>query len=90
MKDQTKSVYKIEKNLVAREQIASDGKTIYDAIVLSDNAYGTLHFDGASKIASLRIYTNLERHHVPPRLDRSVEAILGRTATSYRIEEARP
>jgi len=88
--DHSKIVYGIEQNSVTREQTASDGKISHDAILLSANAYGTLDFEEESKIVSLRIFTNLERHHAPPRLNRCVEAILGRTATSYTIEEQRP
>ncbi len=90
LNDNTEIIYVVEKKHVTREQKVSDNKISRDAIALAENAYGIFDFDEASKLASLRILTKLERHHAPPRLNRSIEAILDHTASSYSIEEASP
>lgn len=90
MDDRSEIVYAIEKSRVTREQKLSDGKTRRDTLTLVEGDYGTLDFDETSKVASLRILTNHERDQARPRLNRSIEAIPARAASSYTIEEARP
>lgn len=82
--------YGVEANLVTRNQETSGVAPIREYFVLAENTKASFAFDEASRLTSLRILKDLELFMTPPRLERFVEAILGRTATSYTIDGGKP
>ena len=77
-KDGSRIAYACENNLIKRTQIRSNGSTQNETLTLDEKAVGIFGVQDEARIATLSVQTNLGLNSTQRRLDRSIQAVIGR------------
>ena len=76
--DGSQIAYACENNWIQRTQIHANGNKQHETLTLDEKAMGVFGVREDAHIATLAIQTNSGLNSSQPRLDRSIEAVIGR------------